>query len=73
MGNRIWKPGGDVIVEHEPNGLRGHPCVSVNFVAFGVTIRITLEDAESLGEKLIECVRGAEEVTPPSEPPRVGG
>lgn len=53
---------GDIIIEHEPKGLRGCPCVVIQIEGLGnLRLRFTLEDAENIGEKLIECVRRAEE------------
>jgi hypothetical protein len=50
------------IVTYEPNGLRGgRPCVVLHFTASKVTIRMSLPDAETIGEALIAWVRRAEE------------
>ena len=45
----------------ELNGLRGRPCIRITLPA-GIALRLTLEDAESLGEAIIRVVRAAEEV-----------
>ena len=45
----------------ELNGLRGRPCIRITLPS-GITLRPTLEDAESLGEAIIRVVRAAEEV-----------
>lgn len=55
--------GGEIEIEYEPNrplGL-GRGCVKITFPDLGnLKIRVTLEDAENIGEKLIEVVRAAE-------------
>ena len=49
----------ELLVEHEPTGLAGG-CIAVGVPKFGIKLRVTLEDAESIGEALIACVRAAE-------------
>lgn len=51
----------EVEIEHEPKAFGGTGAISLKFG--GVTMRWTLEDAETIGEKLVECVRNAEAAT----------
>lgn len=58
-----FEPNGDTFVEHERGGLKGRDCIKVTMpVAGGITIRLPLDAAETLGEALIKCVRSAEAV-----------
>lgn len=53
-------PYADVAVAFEPHGAGGRGLVRVTIPIIGVRMRMTLEDAETLGEALINCVRQAE-------------
>lgn len=49
-------------IEHLPQGFNGRGCVEITLPALGgLKLRITLEDAETLGDALIAQVRAAEE------------
>jgi len=53
----------DILVGHEPGGLLGGGCITITMPTIQMTLRLVLEDAESLGEALIRMVRKAEETT----------
>lgn len=59
---RIYRGPIEIEVEHEPHGFSGRGAITIAFP--GIKYRVCLEDAESLGETLIECVRRAERNTP---------
>lgn len=51
----------DIEIEHDPKGLDGKGSVAVIVHDFGFTLRLTLQDAETLGEQLVQMVRRSEE------------
>lgn len=67
MGKKRFVNGGNVTVEHEPNGMNGRDCVMIHFKEAGIQLRFTLEDAETLGEAMVRVVRAAEELVQPDD------
>ena len=52
---------GRIIVACEPAGLEGRPCVAVRFPSpANIVIRLSLEDAESFADLLLQVVREGE-------------
>lgn len=62
MGTVVYRGELEIEIAHEPEGFRGRGAVTIKFPP-GIKYRLTLEDAESVGDMLIDVVRRAERDT----------
>lgn len=63
MGKVVFRGEIEVVVEHEPHGFDGRGAITIKWPP-GIKYRMTLSEAESVGEMLVEIVRRAERNTP---------
>jgi hypothetical protein len=56
---------GMVYIEGEVAGLNGRPCIAIRYAFMGVTIRVSLENAEQFADAITLAVRRLEQELEP--------
>lgn len=60
MNRRVQGSRFEIYIAHELQGLGGQGAISMRLPLIGIKLTVTLQDAETIGEALIACVRAAE-------------